>query len=129
MFQATFAIITPALIIGGIIDRIKFSAFVVFILLWATFVYDPVAHWVWGGGIMFAGKLDLNPDLKPSFPLDFAGGTVVHITSGFSKLGWSPGTWKTTWIWQGSNGTTQHSNGCPRNRYALVWLVWIQRRK
>lgn len=86
MFQATFAIITPALIIGGIIDRIKFSAFVVFILLWATFVYDPVAHWVWGGGIIFAGKLDLNPDLAPSFALDYAGGTVVHITSGFSAL-------------------------------------------
>jgi ammonium transporter, Amt family len=86
MFQATFAIITPALIIGGIIDRIKFSAFVVFILLWATFVYDPVAHWVWGGGIIFAGKLDMNPDLAPSFALDYAGGTVVHITSGFSAL-------------------------------------------
>jgi Amt family ammonium transporter len=86
MFQATFAIITPALIVGGLIDRIKFSAFVVFILLWATFVYDPIAHWVWGGGFIFAGKLDINPDLKPSFALDFAGGTVVHVSSGFSAL-------------------------------------------
>src|SRR5574338_319196 len=86
MFQATFAIITPALIIGGIIDRIKFSAFVVFILLWATFVYDPVAHWVWGGGFIGGGAIDLNKDLKPTFALDFAGGTVVHITSGFSAL-------------------------------------------
>lgn len=86
MFQATFAIITPALIIGGIIDRIKFSAFVVFVLLWATFVYDPVAHWVWGGGFIGGGALDLNKDLKPTFALDFAGGTVVHITSGFSAL-------------------------------------------
>jgi Amt family ammonium transporter len=86
MFQATFAIITPALIVGGLIDRMKFSAFVCFILVWATFVYDPVAHWVWGGGWLFAGKADLNPDLSPSFPLDFAGGTVVHITSGFSAL-------------------------------------------
>jgi Amt family ammonium transporter len=86
MFQATFAIITPALIIGGIIDRMKFSAFVVFILLWATFVYDPIAHWVWGGGFIGGGSIDLNKDLAPSFALDFAGGTVVHITSGFSAL-------------------------------------------
>jgi Amt family ammonium transporter len=86
MFQATFAIITPILIIGGLIDRIKFSALIIFILLWATFVYDPVAHWVWGGGYIFAGALDINPDLSPSFALDFAGGTVVHITSGFTAL-------------------------------------------
>ncbi|MFQ6025782.1 MAG: ammonium transporter, partial [Nitrosopumilaceae archaeon] len=84
MFQATFAIITPALIVGGLVDRMKFSAFVIFILLWATFVYDPVAHWVWGGG--FIGNLDLDPNLSPSYGLDFAGGTVVHITSGFSAL-------------------------------------------
>jgi Amt family ammonium transporter len=86
MFQATFAIITPSLIIGGMIDRIKFSALVIFILLWATFVYDPVAHWVWGGGYIGGGAIDLNKDLSPSFGLDFAGGTVVHITSGFSGL-------------------------------------------
>ncbi|MEM3143805.1 MAG: ammonium transporter [Candidatus Nitrosotenuis sp.] len=86
VFQMTFAIITPALIIGGLIDRIKFSAFVIFILLWATFVYDPVAHWVWGGGYIGGGALDLNPDLSPTFALDFAGGTVVHITSGFAAL-------------------------------------------
>jgi ammonium transporter, Amt family len=86
MFQATFAIITPALIVGGLIDRMKFSALLIFILLWATFVYDPVAHWVWGGGYIGGGTLDLNPDLSPNFGLDFAGGTVVHITSGFSAL-------------------------------------------
>ncbi len=84
MFQATFAIIAPALIVGGLIDRMKFSALIIFILLWATFVYDPVAHWVWGGG--FIGNLDLDPNLSPSYGLDFAGGTVVHITSGFSAL-------------------------------------------
>lgn len=86
MFQATFAIITPTLIVGGLIDRIKFSAIIIFTLLWATFVYDPVAHWVWGGGYIGGGSLDLNPDLSPNFGLDFAGGTVVHITSGFSAL-------------------------------------------
>ncbi|CAI9831091.1 Ammonium transporter [Nitrosopumilaceae archaeon] len=84
MFQGTFAIITPALIIGGLVDRIKFSAIVIFVLLWGTFVYDPVAHWVWGGGII--GNLDLDPNLSPSYALDFAGGTVVHITSGFAAL-------------------------------------------
>jgi Amt family ammonium transporter len=75
IFQAMFAIITPALIVGGLVDRIKFSAFVIFIVLWATFVYDPVAHWVWGGGFL----MDLGA-------LDYAGGTVVHITSGWSAL-------------------------------------------
>ncbi|MCH8914505.1 MAG: ammonium transporter [Thaumarchaeota archaeon] len=86
MFQATFAIITPALIVGGLIDRIKFSALIIFILIWATFVYDPIAHWVWGGGYIGGGSLDLDPDLSPSYALDFAGGTVVHITSGFAAL-------------------------------------------
>ncbi len=84
MFQATFAIITPALIVGGLVDRMKFSALVIFILLWGTFVYDPIAHWVWGGG--YIGNLDFDPDLSPSYGLDFAGGTVVHITSGFAAL-------------------------------------------
>jgi Amt family ammonium transporter len=75
IFQAMFAIITPALIVGGLVDRMKFSAFVIFVVLWATFVYDPVAHWVWGGGFL----MDLGA-------LDYAGGTVVHITSGWSAL-------------------------------------------
>jgi Amt family ammonium transporter len=85
-FQVVFAIITPALIVGALIDRMKFSAFVIFILLWATFVYDPVAHWVWGGGFIGGGSIDLNKDLSPSFGLDFAGGTVIHVTSGFAGL-------------------------------------------
>ncbi|MCA9820768.1 MAG: ammonium transporter, partial [Nitrosarchaeum sp.] len=86
-FQGTFAIITPILIIGGLIDRIKFSALIIFVLLWGTFVYDPIAHWVWGGGFVGAGGLDLNPEIEEaSFALDFAGGTVVHISSGFSAL-------------------------------------------
>ena len=85
-FQGTFAIITPALIVGGLIDRIKFSALIIFVLLWGTFVYDPIAHWVWGGGYIGGGSLDIDPDLSPSYALDFAGGTVVHISSGFSAL-------------------------------------------
>lgn len=75
VFQMMFAIITPALITGAIAERAKFSTFIVFVLLWATFVYDPLAHWVWGKGWMGAMGA-----------LDFAGGTVVHISSGFSAL-------------------------------------------
>lgn len=74
-FQLMFAIITPALISGAIVERMKFSAYVVFIALWSLLVYTPVAHMVWGEGGLFVGKA-----------LDFAGGTVVHITSGFSAL-------------------------------------------
>jgi Amt family ammonium transporter len=76
IFQAMFAIITPALIIGAFAERMKFSAFLVFTLLWATFVYDPVAHWVWGEGGW----------LKTMGALDFAGGTVVHINAGIAAL-------------------------------------------
>ena len=75
LFQMMFAVITPALITGAFAERKRFKAFVVFSLLWATLVYDPVAHWVWGGG--WLGQLGA---------LDFAGGTVVHITSGVSAL-------------------------------------------
>jgi Amt family ammonium transporter len=76
MFQAMFAIITPALMIGAFAERMKFSAFMVFMLLWTTFVYDPVAHWVWGIGGW----------LKDLGALDFAGGTVVHINAGIAAL-------------------------------------------
>ena len=75
MFQGMFAIITPALIAGAVADRMKFSAFLAFAILWATLVYDPLAHWVWGGG--WIGGMGA---------LDFAGGTVVHISSGVSAL-------------------------------------------
>jgi len=76
IFQAMFAIITPALIIGAFADRMKFAAFILFIIAWSIFVYAPVAHWVWGvgGWIRSLGMLD------------FAGGTVVHITAGVSAL-------------------------------------------
>ncbi len=75
-FQMMFAIITPALITGAFAERKKFSAFLLFTILWATLVYDPLAHWVWGDGGW----------LKKLGALDFAGGTVVHISSGVSAL-------------------------------------------
>ena len=76
MFQAMFAIITPALIIGAFAGRMKFSAFLIFMVLWTTFVYDPICHWVWGVGGW----------LKGMGVLDFAGGTVVHINAGIAAL-------------------------------------------
>ena len=76
MFQGMFAIITPALISGAIAERVKFMPYVIFILLWSTLIYDPLAHWVWGS----------NGWLLEMGALDFAGGTVVHISSGVSAL-------------------------------------------
>ena len=75
MFQLTFAIITPALMVGAFAERMKFSAMLVFMALWVTVVYAPVAHWVWGGG--WLGEMGV---------LDFAGGTVVHINAGVAAL-------------------------------------------
>jgi len=75
MFQLTFAIITPALVIGGYAERVKFSGMLLFSTLWLLLVYAPVAHWVWGDG--WLGKLGL---------MDFAGGTVVHLNAGMAAL-------------------------------------------
>src|SRR5881394_1877602 len=81
IYQLMFAIITPALITGAFAERMKFSAMLLFMTLWALFVYFPMAHMVWGKGGL------LNPFLGGKFPcFDFAGGTVVHITSGVSAL-------------------------------------------
>jgi len=74
-FQATFAIITPVLIIGAFVDRMKFSAVCIFMVLWSIIVYAPITHWVWGGGF-----------LSEAGVLDFAGGTVVHINAGIAGL-------------------------------------------
>lgn len=76
VFQGMFAIVTPALIIGAFVERIRFKTLVIFTLAWATLVYDPIAHWVWGVGGF----------LRNLGALDFAGGTVVHISAGFSAI-------------------------------------------
>jgi ammonium transporter, Amt family len=81
-FQLMFAIITPALITGAFAERMKFSAMLLFMLLWTTLVYDPIAHWVWGKG----GWLHFGDPNALFGALDFAGGTVVHISSGVSAL-------------------------------------------
>lgn len=75
LFQMTFAVITPALIVGGFAERIKFSALMIFTVLWLLLVYAPICHWVWGGG--WLGDLGV---------MDFAGGIVVHITAGVAAL-------------------------------------------
>jgi ammonium transporter, Amt family len=75
IFQLMFAVITPALITGAFAERAKFSSFLIFMLAWSTLVYDPVAHWVWGGG--WIGRMGA---------LDFAGGTVVHVNAGVAAL-------------------------------------------
>jgi Amt family ammonium transporter len=74
MFQLTFAIITPALIVGGFAERMKFSSMILFSMLWMIFVYAPICHMVWGG---FLGAMGL---------MDFAGGTVVHINASVAAL-------------------------------------------
>src|SRR6185437_8482877 len=87
MYQGMFAIITPALISGALAERIRFGPYCLFILLWSTLIYDPLAHWVWA--------IVMNPTTFGADPvgwlgkmgaLDFAGGTVVHIAAGFSAL-------------------------------------------
>lgn len=75
LFQMTFAGITVALVLGSVVDRMKFSAWIIFAILWVTFIYCPIAHWVWGGGWM-----------ANMGALDFAGGTVVHINAGVAGL-------------------------------------------
>ena len=116
MYQGMFAIITPALISGAIVERIKFKAYALFLLLWSTFIYAPVAHMVWGKG----GFLGL---LGGVGALDFAGGTVVHVLSGVSAL--------TAAIVIGRRKTYPSSISPPNNvpfillGAGLLWFGWF----
>lgn len=111
-FQMMFAVITPALIIGAFAERMKFSSFLVFILLWSTFVYDPLCHWVWGSGGW----------LRQMGVLDFAGGIVVHTSAGIAALA--------TTIIIGRRKGLQHSPS-PHNLplvvlgTGLLWFGWF----
>jgi len=112
-YQMMFAVITPALITGAFVERVRFKTFLVFTLLWATLVYDPVAHWVWGvGGI-----------LRRLGTLDFAGGTVVHITAGFSALAfaWVLGRRK----WFGRSAMEPNSIPFTVLGAGLLWMGWF----
>jgi len=112
IFQCMFAIITPALITGAFAERMKFSAFLLFTLLWSTFVYNPLAHWVWGGG--WIGKMGA---------LDFAGGTVVHISSGISAMAAALMVGKR--IGFGSIPYIPHNVPMTITGAALLWFGWF----
>lgn len=112
LFQMTFAVITPALIIGAFAERIKFSAVLIFSTIWLAFVYAPVTHWVWGGGWLQQMGL-----------LDFAGGTVVHITAGVAAL--------VTAIMIGPRKSFVRGNAAPHNMTmtitgaGMLWVGWF----
>jgi Amt family ammonium transporter len=111
-FQATFAIITPALIVGAFVDRMKFSALLLFMALWSLIVYAPITHWVWGGGFLAGAGV-----------LDFAGGTVVHINAGVAGL--------VTAIFLGKRYGYGTENMAPHNLVysvigaSLLWVGWF----
>lgn len=112
MFQMTFAIITPALIAGAFAERMKFSAMLIFMVVWSLVVYSPIAHWVWGGGF-----------LSDAGVLDFAGGTVVHINAGVAGL--------VAAIMIGKRKGYGETNMAPHNLTlsvtgaALLWVGWF----
>ncbi|MDP2896187.1 MAG: ammonium transporter [bacterium] len=113
IFQGMFAVITPALIIGAFAERMKFSAFIAFVLLWATFVYDPVCHAVWGVGGF----------LRELGALDFAGGTVVHINAGIAALATALVIGKRTNI--GKSMPVPHNMPFVVLGTALLWFGWF----
>jgi Amt family ammonium transporter len=115
-FQMMFAIITPALMTGAFAERMKFSAFIVFSLLWATIVYDPLAHMVWGGGFLGLGEGNLGA-------LDFAGGTVVHISSGVSALVCALVIGKR--LGYGTDPMPPHNMPFVLTGAALLWFGWF----
>jgi Amt family ammonium transporter len=118
-FQLMFAIITPALITGAFAERMKFSAMLLFMLLWATFVYDPLAHWVWGKG----GWLRYGDSGALFGALDFAGGTVVHISSGISALVAALVIGKR--LGYGSEPIIPHNLTMTITGAALLWFGWF----
>jgi Amt family ammonium transporter len=112
LFQMTFAGITVALVLGSIVDRMKFSSWIVFTILWITFIYCPIAHWVWGGGWMGAMGA-----------LDFAGGNVVHINAGVAGLVLSLALGKR--IGYGKEAMFPSSIALTALGAALLWFGWF----
>jgi Amt family ammonium transporter len=115
LFQCMFAVITPSLIIGAFAERVKFSGFLVFAIVWSIFVYNPMAHWVWGGG--WIGEKGIGA-------IDFAGGTVVHINAGITALIMA--------IMVGKRKNYKHGITPPPHNIpfvflgtALLWLGWF----
>jgi Amt family ammonium transporter len=111
-FQMTFAIITPALIVGAFVERIKFSSMLIFSILWTLVVYFPVANWVWGGG--WLGAMGL---------IDFAGGTVVHVTAGVGALVTALVIGKRKEF--GQTATMPHNLTMSFTGAAMLWVGWF----
>ncbi|MFT3995336.1 MAG: ammonium transporter [Dysgonomonas sp.] len=116
LFQCMFAVITPALIIGAFAERIKFSGFLVFSILWAILVYNPMAHWVWGGGWLGPNGIDA---------IDFAGGTVVHINAGISALVMAIMLGRRKGYRTQGHPVTPHNIPFVFIGTALLWLGWF----
>lgn len=114
LFQCMFAIITPALIVGAFAERIKFSGFLVFSILWSIIVYNPMAHWVWGGG--WIGEMGA---------IDFAGGTVVHINAGISALVMALMLGRRKGYRTTGHPITPHNIPFVFIGTALLWLGWF----
>ena len=112
MFQMTFAIITPALIVGAYVERAKFSAMMIFAIVFSVVCYAPIAHWVWGGG--WVSKVGA---------LDFAGGTVVHINSGIAGLAAALVIGRR--IGYGRENLAPHNLGLSVIGAALLWVGWF----
>jgi len=113
-FQMMFAVITPALISGAFVDRMNFKSYLVFIVLWSILVYIPMAHWVWGGGLLSEGGL------LGTGALDFAGGTIIHVQAGFAALA--------SIFVLGSRKRTKHEpHNIPKMALgtALLWFGWF----
>ncbi len=118
-FQMTFAVITPALIVGGFAERIKFSAVIAFVLIWTTFSYYPVAHMVWdGAGLIFNGALS-----GGIAAVDFAGGTVVHINAGIAALVGAFVVGKRLGL--GKDNMAPHSMTLTMVGAAILWVGWF----
>ena len=113
IYQGMFAVITPALLMGAIAERMKFKTFFVFTLLWATLVYDPIAHWVWGNGGW----------IRKMGGLDFAGGIVVHISSGVSALAAALLAGKRKGY--GTEPMAPHSLPMTITGAAILWFGWF----
>jgi Amt family ammonium transporter len=113
LFQMMFAVITPALVTGAYAERMKFSGFILFTLLWATFIYDPLAHWVWGVGGW----------IRNLGALDFAGGTVVHISSGIAGLACALVLKKR--LGHGKDAMHPHNLPMTVTGAALLWFGWF----
>ncbi|MBI3836797.1 MAG: ammonium transporter [Planctomycetia bacterium] len=121
LFEGMFFIITPALICGAFAERMKFSTMVVFMILWGTLVYCPVAHWIWGGGILAYGTEHAKP--FGGGALDFAGGTVVHVLSGVSALICALLIGKR--LGYGSEPMPPHNLTYTALGAALLWVGWF----